>query len=67
MNVVMELRKCCNHPFLISGAEEQLCSEELAKNAGASKSLKSLVLHTEKYTPLQVVHKLNLLMKIACL
>ncbi|RHZ11678.1 hypothetical protein DYB37_004295, partial [Aphanomyces astaci] len=23
MNVVMELRKCCNHPFLIRGAEER--------------------------------------------
>ncbi|RHY28112.1 hypothetical protein DYB32_006249 [Aphanomyces invadans] len=23
MNVVMELRKCCNHPFLIQGAEER--------------------------------------------
>lgn len=23
----MELRKCCNHPFLIKGAEEQILSE----------------------------------------
>ena len=24
MNVVMELRKCCNHPYLITGAEAQI-------------------------------------------
>ena len=24
MNIVMELRKCCNHPFLIEGAEAQI-------------------------------------------
>lgn len=24
MNVMMELRKCCNHPFLIKGAEEKI-------------------------------------------
>uniref|UniRef100_A0A915Q7V9 Uncharacterized protein n=1 Tax=Setaria digitata TaxID=48799 RepID=A0A915Q7V9_9BILA len=27
MNAMMELRKCCNHPFLISGAEEQILAE----------------------------------------
>uniref|UniRef100_A0A914ZEU1 Helicase C-terminal domain-containing protein n=1 Tax=Panagrolaimus superbus TaxID=310955 RepID=A0A914ZEU1_9BILA len=27
MNTMMELRKCCNHPFLIKGAEEQIVSE----------------------------------------
>lgn len=27
MNTVMELRKCCIHPFLINGAEEQIISE----------------------------------------
>lgn len=27
MNIMMELRKCCNHPFLIKGAEEQIVSE----------------------------------------
>ena len=27
MNVMMELRKCCNHPFLIRGAEEKLLLE----------------------------------------
>uniref|UniRef100_A0A1I8AT61 Chromo domain-containing protein n=1 Tax=Steinernema glaseri TaxID=37863 RepID=A0A1I8AT61_9BILA len=27
MNTMMELRKCCNHPFLINGAEETIMSE----------------------------------------
>lgn len=27
MNVMMELRKCCNHPFLIRGAEELILAE----------------------------------------
>ncbi|XP_038070305.1 chromodomain-helicase-DNA-binding protein 8-like isoform X2 [Patiria miniata] len=27
MNTMMELRKCCNHPFLINGAEEQIMVE----------------------------------------
>ena len=26
MNVMMEIRKCCNHPFLIKGAEAQILS-----------------------------------------
>ncbi|CAI5439291.1 unnamed protein product [Caenorhabditis angaria] len=27
MNVMMELRKCCNHPFLINGAEETILND----------------------------------------
>ncbi|KAH8869088.1 Chromodomain-helicase-DNA-binding protein 7 [Schistosoma japonicum] len=27
MNIMMELRKCCNHPFLIKGAEDVILSE----------------------------------------
>jgi chromodomain-helicase-DNA-binding protein 7 len=27
MNVMMELRKCCNHPFLVRGAEEHILNE----------------------------------------
>lgn len=27
MNVMMELRKCCNHPFLIRGTEERILNE----------------------------------------
>jgi len=33
MNVVMELRKCCNHPFLIDGAEGQILAQ--ARNSSA--------------------------------
>ena len=31
MNVMMELRKCCNHPFLIKGAEERIMTDSLSK------------------------------------
>jgi chromodomain-helicase-DNA-binding protein 7 len=27
MNTMMELRKCCNHPFLVNGAEDQILYE----------------------------------------
>lgn len=27
MNIMMELRKCCNHPFLIRGVEETVIEE----------------------------------------
>ncbi|KAE9551126.1 hypothetical protein FO519_005661 [Halicephalobus sp. NKZ332] len=27
MNTMMELRKCCNHPYLIKGAEDQIMTE----------------------------------------
>lgn len=29
MNIQMELRKCCNHPFLINGVEQNEMVEEL--------------------------------------
>uniref|UniRef100_A0A0K0FFE1 Chromodomain-helicase-DNA-binding protein 6 (inferred by orthology to a human protein) n=1 Tax=Strongyloides venezuelensis TaxID=75913 RepID=A0A0K0FFE1_STRVS len=32
MNTMMELRKCCNHPFLISGAEENILNELKAEH-----------------------------------
>ncbi|CEF67400.1 Chromodomain-helicase-DNA-binding protein 6 [Strongyloides ratti] len=32
MNTMMELRKCCNHPFLISGAEETILNELKAEH-----------------------------------
>jgi chromodomain-helicase-DNA-binding protein 7 len=31
MNVMMELRKCCNHPFLVKGAEDRILSEAAEK------------------------------------
>jgi len=30
MNVMMELRKCCNHPFLIKGAEDRIIDDAAA-------------------------------------
>jgi chromodomain-helicase-DNA-binding protein 7 len=31
MNVMMELRKCCNHPFLVRGAEERILNDAATK------------------------------------
>ncbi|OON20507.1 protein, SNF2 family [Opisthorchis viverrini] len=35
MNVMMELRKCCNHPFLIKGAEEAILEEMRTQEASS--------------------------------
>lgn len=34
MNVMMELRKCCNHPFLVRGAEERILLDAAAALKG---------------------------------
>ncbi|CAN0430288.1 unnamed protein product, partial [Hapterophycus canaliculatus] len=42
MNIMMELRKCCNHPFLNRGVEERILSEipdELQTRANIHKQL----------------------------
>eukprot|EP00903_Cladosiphon_okamuranus_P007802 g7551.t1 len=42
MNIMMELRKCCNHPFLNRGVEERILSEipdELQTKANVHKQL----------------------------
>lgn len=38
MNVMMELRKCCNHPYLVRGAEERILADAAAqmKNSDGS-------------------------------
>lgn len=36
MNTVMELRKCCIHPFLINGAEEQIIQEFRSQHSDES-------------------------------
>jgi SNF2 family DNA or RNA helicase len=36
MNVMMELRKCCNHPYLVKGAEERILADAAAKLNDAS-------------------------------
>ncbi|UYI28402.1 chromodomain-helicase-DNA-binding protein [Encephalitozoon cuniculi] len=38
LNVMMELRKCCIHPYLIKGAEEQILSGYLKKKRERSKA-----------------------------
>lgn len=37
MNIMMELRKCCNHPFLIRGVEERILSD--AANAAKASEI----------------------------
>jgi hypothetical protein len=37
MNVMMELRKCCNHPFLIKGAEERILNDAYLKSKEKTK------------------------------
>lgn len=34
MNVMMELRKCCNHPYLVKGAEDRILKDAAAKLEG---------------------------------
>lgn len=34
MNVMMELRKCCNHPYLVKGAEDRILNEAAEKLKG---------------------------------
>lgn len=46
MNTMMELRKCCNHPFLIKGAEDKIVSDYLSTSDDPernSKQLKALI------------------------
>ena len=38
MNVMMELRKCCNHPFLVRGAEERILAESADQIRGTKDS-----------------------------
>jgi SNF2 family DNA or RNA helicase len=38
MNIMMELRKCCNHPFLIRGAEEKIVGEAATAAVAAAKA-----------------------------
>ena len=36
MNTMMELRKCCNHPFLIKGAEDKIMNDYKVKGEEVS-------------------------------
>ena len=55
MNIVMELRKCCNHPFLIEGAEFQILSSAGGGAAGRGAVGQQLVDSAGKMV---LVHKL---------
>jgi len=42
LNIVMQLRKCCNHPYLFQGAEPGppfTTGEHLVENSGAAHKL----------------------------
>ena len=39
MNVMMELRKCCNHPYLNRGVEERIVGQLPAESRGATDAL----------------------------
>ena len=40
VNVMMELRKCCNHPFLIAGAEEAIVQRAVQRKEKEAKAKK---------------------------
>ena len=45
LNIVMQLRKCCNHPYLFQGAEPgppYTTGDHLVNNSGASCRLAAL-------------------------
>eukprot|EP01041_Mallomonas_annulata_P007276 gene7276-14834_t len=43
MNVMMELRKCCNHPYLIRGVEDRLLSEISHESNAIEMSYKKMI------------------------
>lgn len=45
MNIMMELRKCCNHPFLIRGAEERILEDNLSAAGGNTATSREEVVH----------------------
>ncbi|TGZ75016.1 hypothetical protein CRM22_000623 [Opisthorchis felineus] len=61
MNVMMELRKCCNHPFLIKGAEEAILEEMRTQEISEQPvSEESTTFHALVYASgkLVLIHKL---------
>ena len=55
MNIMMELRKCCNHPFLIRGVE----SSVLADICSTQSRYLSLVAHESLMNPSETIHTLQ--------
>jgi len=65
MNIMMELRKCCNHPFLIKGAEDRIIHEAASKKVEGQES--NPVLRYQQILAEQLVQssgKMVLLMKL---
>nr|CAH8876431.1 unnamed protein product [Trichobilharzia regenti] len=58
MNIMMELRKCCNHPFLIKGAEDAILSEAQSNESAINED--DLTFQTMVYASgkLVLIHKL---------
>ena len=56
MNTMMELRKCCNHPFLINGAEEKVLAEH--NLLSTEKTVKHLNIMIDASGKLVLIHKL---------
>lgn len=58
MNTMMELRKCCNHPFLINGAEEKIVGEYQANFTGDNRETIHLTSLIEASGKLVLIDKL---------
>lgn len=54
----MELRKCCNHPFLIKGAEDKIVSEYLTNSEDPQKAAKQLKALIESSGKMVLIDKL---------
>lgn len=66
MNVMMELRKCCNHPFLIKGAEERIMTD-VNIAAKQNEIISDPILHWQKVFSEKLVQssgKMVVLMKL---
>ncbi|XP_071091615.1 chromodomain-helicase-DNA-binding protein 8-like isoform X2 [Haliotis cracherodii] len=46
MNTMMELRKCCNHPYLVQGAEDKILEEAREKYGNDTEQLCSALVHS---------------------
>ena len=64
MNTMMELRKCCNHPFLINGAEEKIVGEYQANFTGEDRTIIHLTSLIEASGKLVLIDKLLPKLKI---
>lgn len=58
MNTMMELRKCCNHPFLINGAEDKILSEYVTDPSDPEKLQKHALAMIESSGKMVLIDKL---------